>query len=601
MLAYLILTGHAGRPVSFDWVERFRSHVPDVVPFEPEDHLVWTSRDRTVVFIGWQAFTDLAGIGSHWAADDRGLTAFSGHCWPRDAGWDHRLGTTWAVRLRGYLDKHSILDARETLYGHHTLIDLSNDGPGIVTPDFASMAPLFRAERDGVTAISNRAGLCAAAVTSPGTEPARSIVGAGWIICHTEMFFDGETGYWDVERIPLGAHVALSPSRGAIVIQAERCPLGPMGDAATYDELLPLVETDLRQTVRAIASLPVATRTLALSGGIDSRLLTAAIISEGLHDRFRFVTTGSPQRSDVIVAQSIASRYGLDWSTDDRSHRPLATEHADILAHTWRTEGLMNGWNLASGATDTDGVIITGLAGEYLRWGRTSRAGLTLRTESELSNLLRRNIAFDPLGIMQPGALAYYYDVVDQWAADLLARGERLQQIPSYFNQSGQSRHRFSIVQAWSTPMTLTPYFTPAIIRANQQLPLDRRPNHGFQIDLFRRFVPELAVMPFAARGWTPEAVAHLPDADAYLAIPPVVSASGGETWRLLRYADYRPMLDTYMLDRSNPIHELIRSDRLPHILETGNRHDGRVRRIWALLTAAIWMGHHETRSNIAR
>ena len=67
------------------------------------------------------------------------------------------------------------------------------------------------------------------------------------------------------------------------------------------------------------------------------------------------------------------------------------------------------------------------------------------------------------------------------------------------------------------------------------------------------------------------------------------------------RYADYLPMLREYLLDRANPIHELIDSDKLERILPTGDRHEGRTRRIWALLTAAIWMGGHENPARIGR
>jgi len=108
--------------------------------------------------------------------------------------------------------------------------------------------------------------------------------------------------------------------------------------------------------------------------------------------------------------------------------------------------------------------------------------------------------------------------------------------------------------------------------------------------------------MPFADQGWSEDAVAHLPDADDYRAIPTVHSVSPeSRTWRVLRYDDYRPMLEDYLLDRSNPIHELIDTARLERIIPTGDRHAGRTRRLWALLTAAIWMGHHERPVKITR
>ena len=290
MLAYLILAGRNGRPVDPELLHRFECDVPDAVPFVSEECVVWKNRDGTVVFLGWQAFTELAGMRSHWAIDDRGLTAYAGHCWPRMTGWDHHSGVSWAAQLRAYLETLPLPNAREELYGQFTLVQLAETGEGIVTPDFASIDPVFVAAGDDVTAVSNRSGLCARAISPARAEPQRSLTGAAWSIAHTEMFFDGETGYWDVERMPLGVYIALSPGEGASVIEAERCPLGPMGETATYDELLPQVEEDMRRSIRAIATLPVIDRQLGLSGGIDSRLLTALIVNEGLETAF----TSSP-------------------------------------------------------------------------------------------------------------------------------------------------------------------------------------------------------------------------------------------------------------------------------------------------------------------
>lgn len=602
MLAYLVLANRNAAPIDESIVRRFDRDDLTELPFVPEERVVWKNRDGSCVFIGWQAFTDLAGIGSHWAIDERGLTAFGGHCWPRVTGWQHGTGTSWAAQLRAFLDGRHGVDVREELYGQFTLVALETTGEGLITPDFATIDPVFLAERGELVAISNRSGLCARAVAPPGATPERSLTGAGWVICHTEMFFDGETGYWDVERLPLGAHLFLDGRRGFTTIEPVRCPLGPMGETATYGELLDKVERDLRQTIRAIAALPGPHPQILLSGGIDSRLLTALIVSEGLRDRFRFVTFGPPERSDPIVAGRIAQEYQLDWSLIDPSGRTVDEEREEIRAHAGLAEGLMNGWN-AVGPVEYSGTItVTGLAGEHLRWGRTSRAGMSVTTEDELLALLRRNITFDPLRVMRPGVLEYYHQTVAEWAREMLRRGETLQQVASYFNQTGQSRHRFAVVQAWGERMTLTPYITPVIVRANQQLPPEQRPDPRFQIDLMRRFDLPLSLLPFAAQGWSETAFAHLPDADRYRAIAPVLSdAVDGRTWRVVRYRDYLPMLESYLLDGDNPIHELIDSKRLALVLPAGDAHDGRTRRIWALLTAAIWMGRHESGARIAR
>ncbi len=117
MLAYLLLAGNEAAPVDPDLIARFDQDDPPEVPFHPESRIVWRNANDSVVFFGWQAFTDVAGIGSHWAVDDQGLTAFTGHCWPRETGWVHGANRSWAAQLRSYLrDQPNPLAARESWF-----------------------------------------------------------------------------------------------------------------------------------------------------------------------------------------------------------------------------------------------------------------------------------------------------------------------------------------------------------------------------------------------------------------------------------------------------------------------------------------------------
>src|SRR5690606_26911963 len=107
-----------------------------VLPFLPEASLCWANRSGTITVLAWQALTENASIGSHWHVDrEGGLTLFSGHCWPRDTGWDAEPSESWAEQLARWLDRHSALDAHEELFGFYTLVRLDRDGAGSVTTD----------------------------------------------------------------------------------------------------------------------------------------------------------------------------------------------------------------------------------------------------------------------------------------------------------------------------------------------------------------------------------------------------------------------------------------------------------------------------------
>jgi hypothetical protein len=182
MLAYLILAGCDGRPIDPDLIAQLDQDDPPEVPFHPEERIIWRNRDGSVVFFGWQTFTEVAGIGSHWAVDEVGLTAFTGHCWPHSTGWAQRTGKSWAAQLRSHLrDTPDLQAARESFFGNFTIVSLPDTGVGWVVPDWANLDQLFFADRSSGSAVSNRAGLCARAVTTT-TIPPRSLTAAGWLI-----------------------------------------------------------------------------------------------------------------------------------------------------------------------------------------------------------------------------------------------------------------------------------------------------------------------------------------------------------------------------------------------------------------------------------
>ena len=351
MLTYLLLCGTNGAPVDPALIERFTAGDPPELPFRADERIVWRNHDGSVVFFGWQAFTEVAGIGSHWSVDERGLTAFSGSCWPRDTGWKHGTERSWAAQLRAYLGDESDLPAlRERLFGHYTAISLATAGNGWVMPDWTSVDQLFVAESPSSIAISNRAGLCAHVASPGGAASSRSLTAAGWVV-GAGWILDQESGYWDVERPRAGSLVVIEPKRGARVIEPPISALYPRTQedpAPSYEEVLNDVEADLRGTIRAVAELPAADRVLSLTGGKDSRTLLSIILSEGVQDRFRFETSGAPERADAILAKTIATQFGLDWTLHDPSGRSPETELENLLLHAYQSEGMISSWSVST-------------------------------------------------------------------------------------------------------------------------------------------------------------------------------------------------------------------------------------------------------------
>lgn len=599
MLAYLVLTSRTGNPIDQDLIKQFeRDELPDI-PIHPTERVLWQNPYRTTAFFGWQAFNGFAGIGSHWEIDEGGLTAFSGHCWPRETGWNHRSGRSWSAQLRDWLaNRTDLREARGELFGQFTLVAFTAMGDGFIAPDFMNADPMFVAESDEIIAVSNRAGLVARAVTPAGIEPERSLMGAGWLLCLGSML-DEESGYWDAQHLPFGSHVTIDPIDGARVVHPGHSPLVPAAETP-YEDVLERVDHELRETMRVIAELPIPDLELALSGGKDSRLLTAVILSEGLQDRFRFITIGPPDKADPRAARQIASTFGLNWSLIDRTGRSPEAALEEVRAHTGLVEGVTSAWDAVGPTGFAAGATVSGLAGEYLRWGSLGLKGTRVESKTELLALLRRSVGFDPSGILRPEALEYYHQAMASWANQHLERGDDVTQVGSFYMQETRLRSRAGPTQAWNARMRLSPFSTRGVVQANHGLPGSSRPSQRFTLDLMRRHSLALSKLPLAASMWDEGSIAHLPDADDYRRIEPIrTTSSDARNWRLMHYADYQPMLRTYLLDRQNPIHELVQRDRLEERIATGDATPGRTRMLWDVLTAAIWMGRHELDAKI--
>ncbi len=281
MFGFVTLIGRNGERIDPELLARIEREGPAYLPFEFDRILRWQNRSGSVAVLGWEAFAEIGGIGSHWfARPDGGLTAFAGYCWPVGSGWTAH-NVPWAEQLDRWLGDRDPSLAIDELFGQFDLIQLDANGFGAVVTDFMSCGPLFSVELPGCTLLSNRSGMAALAATPEGEHPTRSPLGAGWLVLDSLIVSD-ETGYLAVEHVPHGTWIRIDPERGATQSTPDRTlyeARSPGDLPQTYDELVPLMADEIRSLVRYLASLPVDPIELRLSGGKDSRLLAAGVIA----------------------------------------------------------------------------------------------------------------------------------------------------------------------------------------------------------------------------------------------------------------------------------------------------------------------------------
>ena len=604
MFGFIVLAGRNGRQIDPALVSRLELHGPPHLPFEPDRAMRWSNPSGSLVVLGWEAFAEIGGIGSHWhPRPDGGLTAFAGYCWPVGTGWT-KPGRAWAEQLDVWLGNRDPALAIDDLFGQFDLIRLDADGRGAVVTDFMSCGPLFTAELSGATVLSNRSGLVALATTPNDQAPTRSPLGAGWLVLDSLIVSD-ETAFLDVEHVSHGAWIRIDPDRGAETLIPTRTSYearSPNDLPQTYEELVPLMAGEARTLVRYLASLPVDSIELRLSGGKDSRLLAAAIVATGLQDRFLIKLIGAPDAADPKVAARIATDVGLRWEVDDRRDRPAGQDMAMVATHTFLTEGMLSGWNTTSLLHPRNDLTLTGVGGDYIGWRYESVEGLNAATRAEAIAQFAGRTDFDPYGLLRPEAKAWYLDGVTEWLDQRLARGLEPQLMRSLHLRETKMRGGAGIAGAVEPRLWIDGFSSPIWFRASFQLPLEQRGGFRFHVDILQELCPRMLDYPLASTIWTPESYRHRSDVTRFASMKAVRGdGPSSRHWRVVNWESHRPMLQTQLLDRGNPLFQVVDYARVERMLNRRTIDAGHLRYLYGALTAALWLGKQEDRRRIAR
>lgn len=602
MHSFVVIASKTGQPVDPALLARIDDPDPAELHFVPEEYLAWSNASGTVHYFGWQAFTDLHGIGSHWHKDEEGLTAFSGHAWPRYSGWDWG-GAPWARQLSAFFAQTDIPESSEDLYGIYTAVSLPFDGKGYVVSDRFSLGILYIAETPDALIVSTRSSLAARAVTLAGMLPERDVFGVGWLPATTQTR-TLDTGFVNVKAIPPMGHVLLDPVHGAQVVDAPRWywEFPNQNEIPhTIEPLVAMLEDDLRKEMRALVELPASMRQIRLSGGKDSRMLVTLALLEGIADRFEFMTFGLPGSGETEVSQMIAKRFDLNWVFDDRSNRDVEELDRTILTHVFQMSGVRSAWDMKGAIDIGDTLTLSGNMSEFVRMGPAAGATRFALTRSEAWETLIAGQYLDRMNLLRKDRRELFIDQIHSWMEELLARGETLDRISSHMFPEFIARWQYGAGTEANGKLWSFPFYTPIAVRVAQQLPPELRVSHRFHFDIMQKLHEDMVRIPFFKDPWREYAYSHLPNADEYAAIEAILSDNEATDWRVAKFNENHELFDQFLLDSSNPVYDVLDFDRIAGLLRRSVNSLGAVRYLYAALTSAIWMARGELPARINR
>jgi hypothetical protein len=552
MLAFILLASRLGRPVAAADAAKCTRYDMAELAFEPDQYLGWHSKDRRLYLFAWQAFTEQGQIGSHWHVSRDKVVLFSGLPVPLDSPW--QPGAGWADQLAERIAASNANAVAAELGGAFTLLHLRPDGENIVTNDLLGGAPLYSDESQELLVISNRANLVASVWEQPGTNAVRDWRGPAWPV-YAGNVFGTETGLKDAASQAPGEWWQLGWKKRPALRTRSLSGSTPTSTDAAIDQ----IESSLRRSLRAMATLPFQQATLALDGGKASRLLLGLCAAEGLLDRTALTAAGEPEEPAVQIAAELADRVGRPLLLESRAIEDPAEFEQQARLHAFQTSGVGSLWELSGRLASSDVLRIESATAGLIAPGARDRALLA----GGASN------AFDPLSVLRHPIVSYYSDRLARLLEGSVESFHGPIAVAAVPRAIAPSVETPSISHAW-------PYLDPTLWNALAAFSPDELLAETVYSTILQRVAPSLLDVPVCD---------ELSEQDA----------------RVTGFEALLPVFQDYLLDPTNPIQDLVDSDRVAALLAEPNRSPEAVRTLYDLLSVAIWLGQDEQELRIHR
>jgi len=376
----------------------------------------------------------------------------------------------------------------------------------LVANDALGAARVYEAEAGGVRAWSNRPG---ALVIFLGIE-ARADQRA-WMVLAAASWFLGDTAPIEgIRRLPGGT--VIEAGRGRIAERTTGALKEWVTPGAGVDELAELALKDARAQARSAAELWPGEAKVDLSGGRDSRLAAAAVISAGTPARF-LTSDATPGEADVARAL-IAAAPGEHAHEVSRTEAGSATPSTGLLERAANLhllhDGVRHPQKLRGKMTlprpRPQNATFSGHGGEIAH-------GFFYKDQSQLRKVSRRKKRV-PERIMrffakdheaaQPAAYEEARAIVDSTLEAGRSAGLKGPVLLDWFYLVDRFAHRSGLA---TDSERISVFATPGFVKASFALEPRDRLTDRLHLDLIGRLVPEWSDQPFfeAPKSKTPQ------------------------------------------------------------------------------------------------
>jgi asparagine synthase (glutamine-hydrolysing) len=313
-----------------------------------------------------------------WSDTERGHARcwFKGYLRNGDRALSGADAAEFLIRQCRAASLEAIAGFLATLDGHFALV-LREGSRTLAATDRARTTPLFfAAGPDGKTVIADRPRRLAERLGLGASDidplAAAAFALSGYTLGATTLYpaiaelAPGELALWqDESAAPLRRRYSL--------YRPERA----LSEPVSGDLKKPLRAVTLRLFEKLIADADGRPIVVPLSGGLDSRLIVAALVHLGCRD-IRTFSYGLPGNFEATTAEKVADALGIPWRfapSSPADHRAFHTSalHADYLDYADTLSSLPNNLELpyidrlrADGYIPAESVLVNGQSGDFI-------------------------------------------------------------------------------------------------------------------------------------------------------------------------------------------------------------------------------------------
>lgn len=281
-------------------------------------------------------------------------------------------------------------------------------------------------------------------------------------------------------------------------------------NGCSFDELLEDAANEIRENISAIAASEYSHRISDITGGIDSRMILAAILGTDNKNNFKFFMSGKYPNPDANVADYIIEKFGLEkCRISDPAMRILAGSyeedaHRYIKTFCYASSGMKN--NVARHVSSkTNGVNIFRVGGGFsaykANYSKKIKASGNLDLAVEKLTKGDFLIPDDELALVKGRVRSILFDWTVHDSMSLESALDR-------FHVEHRGRFHIGVCEHWGRYQggKAHPLNSPSLVRASFSVSDSERISDVVTFRLMYKLYPELVFVPLESRVWNPKA-----------------------------------------------------------------------------------------------